>query len=56
MSHPCPVQPGYRPGPKSDIRRLYAPPIASSGSDLTFARIAGSMDDHADNDAEVQRP
>lgn len=53
MSHTAQVRPPWRPGAICDIRRRRIAPTGSE-VDLTFPGIAGSMDDHADNeDGEV---
>jgi len=49
MSHRAQVQPDTPGARKGDIRR----PYGAGSADLTFAEIAGSMDDHEADDGEV---
>ena len=49
MSHTGRVQPCNRPGAICDIDSRRDDPGPATG-DLTFAGIAGSMDDHADKE------
>lgn len=51
MSHTARLQPEPSDVRKCDIRR----PNGALSSDLTFAPIAGSMDDHADDEKGVYR-
>lgn len=46
MSHTAQVQPDAPGAPKCDIRR----PCLAQSADLTFRRIAGSMNDLTDDD------